>query len=116
MKNRTDRVAAEIQKELSAIIRNEFKDPRVSGLCSIVRVEVTNDFSHAKIFVSTYDGDAKKTVEALKNGSGYMRKLLGQRLELRTIPQLHFVNDDSIEYSVHISKLIDSVNKDKADE
>lgn len=116
MKNRADRVAAEIQKELSAIIRSDFKDPRVSGICSIVRVEVTNDFSHAKVYVSSYDADPEKTVEALKNGSGYMRKLLGQRLDLRTIPQLHFVNDDSIEYSVHISQLIDSVNKDKSDE
>ncbi len=94
-------------RELCAIIRT-VKDPRVSDLISIVRVEVTNDLSYAKCFVSAFEGHDKtiESVKGLKSASGYMRRELGKALDLRHVPELRFIADDSIEHSAHINRLL----------
>lgn len=106
---RSRRIAEQIQRELSEIIRLELKDPRVTGMITITDVEVTRDQSHAKIFF-TILGDAAKvdeTTEGLKRASGFLRSELAHRLLLRTVPQLEFKYDASVERGVKLSRLID---------
>jgi ribosome-binding factor A len=107
-----DRISSDFKREMSAIIR-ELKDPRVSGLMlSVVRAEVTNDLSYAKIYVCAMEGidAAKRAVEGLKSAQGYIRRELGSRLSIRKIPELRFIADDSIEYSSKIAHMIDEMN------
>ena len=104
--NRIGRINEEIQRELAELIRN-LKDPRVQGVfLSIVRVEVTNDFSYCKVYISAMEGleRAKEAVRGLDSAAGYMRTELGHRLSLRHVPKLLFTATDSIEYSAEISR------------
>ena len=101
------------------ILRN-MKDPRISGgMLSIVRIELTNDISHCKVYVSSLEGmeKAKEAVKVLAKASGFIRHELTTRLEIRKVPELHFIPDDSIEYSAEIQKiLLDIEKKDKTEE
>ena len=106
--NRIGRINDEIQKELSALLR-ELKDPRTQNmLLSIVRVEVTNDLSYCTVYVSAMEGldRAKTAVQGLKSASGFLRRELGRRLQLRHVPELIFKATDSIEYSANISRIL----------
>lgn len=105
------RTSEDIRRELMDIIRN-MKDPRVSGsMLSVVRIEVTNDLSHCKVYISALDGieKAKEAVKALTKAEGFVHRELCQRLEIRKVPQLHFIADDSIEYSAGIQKLLNDI-------
>ena len=111
------RTSEDILRELTAILRT-VKDPRVNGpqgagMLSIVRVEVTNDMSYATVYISSMDGleAAKEAVKGLKSAAGYMRRELGQALHLRHVPELRFVADSSIEYSVNIYKKLEELEK-----
>jgi ribosome-binding factor A len=112
---RSRRIAEQIQRELAGIIRLELKDPRV-GMVTLTDVEVSQDHAHAKIFF-TLMGDAEKieeTAEGLLNAAGYLRSELAHRLKLRTVPQLHFVYDNSVARGMHLTQLIDqAVASDK---
>lgn len=110
--NRIIKINEEIKHELSAIIREGLKDPRVDTLVSIIHVDTTPDLKHCKINVSTLGDEHKQqeTIEGLKNSSGFIRRELAHRINLRNTPELHFVIDHSIEYGVKMSKLIDEVN------
>jgi ribosome-binding factor A len=102
---RSRRIAEQIQRELSDVIRLELKDPRV-GMVTITDVEVSQDYSHAKIFF-TLLGDAGKIAETttgLERAAGFLRSELAHRLKLRIVPQLQFKYDVSVE---HLSRLID---------
>ena len=114
----TQRLGAEFKKVLSEVIRDCVKDPRLSGLCSVTNVEITKDLKHAKVFISVYDDAAGKedSIAVLNAASGVIAHEMNCRIKMRRIPQLHFVLDDSIEYSVHISKVIDDINKGRRDE
>ena len=103
------RVTSDIQKELASLIR-DLKDPRISQLLSIVKVDVSGDLSYAKIYVSAIEGTEKtvESVKGLKSAAGYLRRELGARLTIRKTPELRFVEDDSIAQSAKISKIIDS--------
>lgn len=111
--NRMVRINDEIKKELSEIIRSELKDPRTSVMTSVLKVDTTNDLKHCKVFISVLGDDKQKNdvLEGLANASGFIRKTVAQRVNLRCTPQFKFVLDDSLEYSIHISKLISEVNK-----
>lgn len=113
--HRSERVAEEIKKELSMIIRDDVKDPRISDMLSIVKVDVSRDLSYAKIYVSVLGSDEEKeeTIEGLESASGFIRKELASILQLRHVPELTFVLDSSIEYSIHISKKIDELHNKK---
>lgn len=109
------RINMEVQRELSEIIRTEIKDPRVSkALITVVMVEVTPDLKYCKAYVSVLGGEetAKAALEGLKSAVGYIRRALASRINLRNTPELKFILDQSIEYGVNMSKLIDEVTKD----
>lgn len=112
---RTRRVGEQIQRELAALIRDAVKDPRV-GMVTVSAVEVTRDLAHAKVFISVL-GDAETrdaSLAALNKAAGFLRHELGQRMLTRTVPQLRFVYDESIERGSRLSALIDqAVASDK---
>lgn len=108
------RINGEVQKELGNIIRGEIKDPRISPLTSVVAVEVAPDLKHCKVYISVLgDEEAQKdTVKGLKSAEGFIRTKLAKAINLRNTPELTFVLDQSIEYGVNMSRLIDEVNRD----
>jgi ribosome-binding factor A len=114
--SRSRRIAEQIQRELAGLVRLELKDPRV-GMITLTDVEVTQDYEHAKVFFTSL-GDAAQAaaaVKGLQHAAGFLRSQLAHRLLLRTIPQLHFVYDTSVERGVHLSHLIDeAVAADKS--
>ncbi|HIG36450.1 MAG TPA: 30S ribosome-binding factor RbfA [Oceanospirillaceae bacterium] len=109
--SRTQRVADQIQRELAALIQREVKDPRV-GMATVSAVEVSRDLSHAKVFVTIFNGgedqdEIRESVKALNNASGFLRSKLGQRMKLRIVPTLRFHFDDSLSRGNYLSNLID---------
>lgn len=115
MKNNTRmiRINDEIKRELSEIIRTELKDPRMSVMTSVLKVETTNDLKYCKVYISVLGDEHQKeeVIKGLKNASGFIRKQVAMRINLRNTPEFKFELDDSLEYSIRISKLIDEVNK-----
>ncbi len=111
------RVTSDIKIALADILR-EVKDPRVSKLLSIVKLDVSGDMSYAKVYVSAIEGREKteESVKALKNAAGYIRRELGMKLKLRKVPELRFVADDSIEISANISRIVNSFDKKEEEE
>lgn len=104
--NRINRINDEIQRELAAQLRN-LKDPRVSGMVSITRVDTTNDLRYARVYVSVLDkGQEKDVLKGLKSASGFLRRELGHVLQLRYTPELQFIGDDSIQHGAHILELL----------
>ena len=106
---RTRRIAEQIQRELADLIRLELKDPRVPQLLTVTDVEVSADQSHAKVFF-TLLGDERQiadTTEGLTRAAGFLRTQLARRMKLRTIPQLEFKYDASVERGIKLSRLID---------
>lgn len=108
------RVNMEVQRELSEIIRLGIKDPRIHPMTSVVAVEVTPDLKHCKAYISVLGDEeaGKATLQGLKSAEGYVRRELARRINLRNTPELKFILDQSIEYGVTMSKLIDEVTKD----
>lgn len=106
------RVNNEVQRELSMIIRGDIKDPRISPMTSVVSVEVAPDLKTCKAYISVLgDEDAREsTLEGLNSAGGFIRKELARRINLRNTPEIKFIIDQSIEYGVRMSKLIDDVN------
>lgn len=106
------RINSEVQREMSQIIRDEIKDPRVHPMTSVMAVEVTPDLKFAKIFVSVLgsEEEKEKTMEGLKKSASFARGQLARRMNLRNTPELTFILDNSIEYGVTMSKRIDEVN------
>ncbi len=105
---RAQRVAEQIQQELADLLRTEVKDPRV-GMVTITRVDVSADMSHAKVHFTHLAGreHGPEAVKALSRTAGFLRSRLSHRLDLYTVPQLHFLYDDSIESGMRLSRLID---------
>jgi len=106
--SRTLRVAEQIQRELADLLRLEVKDPRI-GMVTLTDVEVTADYGHAKVFF-TLLGNAEQVAAAaagLNHAAGFLRHELGQRVKLRSVPQLHFTYDESVERGIRLSQLID---------
>ena len=112
------RINMEVQRELSEIIRSGIKDPRIHPMTSVVAVEVTPDLKYCKAYISVLGDEeaAKATVEGLRSASSYVRRELARRVNLRNTPEIKFNLDQSIEYGVNMSKLIDEVTKDLHDE
>jgi ribosome-binding factor A len=117
---RSRRIAEQIQRELSEIIRLELKDPRV-GMITLTDVEVTPDHEHAKIFFTRLAGlgaaaeDNKAVTKALQHAGGFLRSELAHRMRLRIVPQLQFEYDESVERGVRLSNLIDEAVGNKPD-
>jgi len=107
------RINGEVQKELSNIIRGEIKDPRINPMTSVVAVEVAPDLKSCKAYISVLgDTDSQKsTLEGLRSAEGYIRSKLARTINLRNTPVIKFILDQSIEYGVNMSKLIDDVTR-----
>lgn len=113
------RVNEEVLRELSNIIRGKIKDPRINSLTSVVSVEVAPDLKQCKAFISVLGDEEsqKSTLEGLRSAEGFIRKELARTINLRNTPEIKFFIDQSIEYGVNMSHLIDEINKDiKEDE
>ncbi|GGF97120.1 30S ribosome-binding factor RbfA [Paenibacillus aceti] len=110
-KNRTGRVGEEIKKELSVLIQRELKDPRI-GFVTVTGVEVTNDLSQAKVYLSVFGDEEKKkdTLKGLEKATGFLRTEIGKRIRLRHTPELIFKIDESIAYGSRIEKLLDEIS------
>ena len=107
---RSDRVAEQVRRDLADLIRTELKDPRV-GMISLTDVELTPDYAHAKVFYATLNSDHLEEIEiGLKRAAGFLRRQLGKRIHIHTLPELHFVYDSSIEHGANLSLLIDQAN------
>ena len=107
------RINGEVLKELSNIIRSEIKDPRINPMTSVVSVEVAPDLKTCKAYISVL-GDEKSqqdTIAGLKSAEGYIRRELARTVNLRNTPEIKFILDQSIEYGIKMSKLIDEVTK-----
>jgi ribosome-binding factor A len=109
--NKNMRINGEVQRELSNIIRNEIKDPRIHLMTSVTDVEVAPDLKTAKVYISVLGTDEEKTetMKGLKSAEGYIRTKLARSINLRNTPELKFILDESIEYGMNMSKLIDEV-------
>ncbi len=104
---RSHRVADFIQRELSGLIRNEVKDPRLSPMMTISSVEVSRDLAVAKIYYSVFDTEERDdTQQALDSSAGFLRQKLARQMKTRSVPQLRFYYDDSAERGAHMSALI----------
>ena len=112
------RINMEVQRELSELIRSGIKDPRIHPMTSVVAVEVTPDLKYCKAYVSVLGDEeaGKATIEGLKSAEGFVRRELARRVNLRNTPEIKFILDQSIEYGVNMSHLIDQVTKDLHEE
>jgi len=106
------RMAEDMKREISAIIR-ELKDPRIAGgMLTIVRCDVANDMSHCKVYVSSFEGieRAKEAVKGFESASGYIKRELSNALHLKRCPDLKFIADNSIEHSAEINKILREIS------
>lgn len=107
---RTRRVAEQLQRELAETIREAVRDPRV-GSVTVSGVDVTRDFAHAKVYMTVLGEDAETSqaaAEILNGAAGFLRRELGRRVRLRTVPALKFIHDPSFDRGARLSSLIDS--------
>ncbi len=109
--DRIDRISEEVRREMSDIIQNEIKDPRLPDIVSVTSVRVTKDLKRAKVFISVLGTveEKQEAIKALQHAAGFIRREIGHRVRIRTTPELHFELDDSIEQGIHISRLIQDV-------
>ena len=106
--NRSERVAGSLRRELAKLLQQELKDPEV-GFISLSDVEVSRDLAHAKVFVTVFESDkAVTSLKALKRAAGFLRSWLGQEMRIRSVPELHFHHDDSVEAGKHMDSLIEA--------
>ena len=113
--SRSQRVVEQIHRELAEMIRLEVKDPRV-GFITISGVEITPDYAHAKVFFTSMTGEAEvpEILQGLRRAGGFLRRELGRRMRIHTIPELRFHYDRSVEEGARLSRLIDDVVRDDA--
>ena len=111
------RMNGEVQRELAQIIRGGIKDPRIAPMTSVVAVEVAPDLKTCKAYISVLGDDTARdeTLQGLKSAEGFIKSRLAKTINLRNTPEITFVMDQSIEYGVNMSKLIDEVNKNLSD-
>jgi ribosome-binding factor A len=107
---RIERVVAQLEKELSYIVSQEIKDPRL-GLITITHLVLTPDLKEATVFFSSL-GEKQQALETLQRAKGFIRASLARRIRIRHIPLLDFRIDDSLEYSQHINNLLNEISKD----
>jgi len=106
--NRADRLSGEIMKTVASIINDELRDPRLGGMISITRAQVSKDLKHVTLHVSIFgkEKEKKDAMTALKNASGFIRGKLGEHMRIRVLPEVRFTLDDSIEHGIKIARLL----------
>ena len=113
MFSRGERIRKALMKEVSDIVQRHVKDPRISGIISVTDVELSNDYGHARVYVSVYGSDEQKeqTMLALQDSTSFVRKEVGRRIRLRHTPEIEFRPDDSLERGSRITDLIDKISR-----
>jgi len=114
--SRSQRVSEQIHRELAELIRLEVKDPRV-GFITLTDVEVSADYAHAKIYFTSMNGKEglDEILVGLRRASGFLRRELGRRIRIHTLPELHWHYDPSVERGATLSALIDrTIEEDRA--
>ncbi|MFH1479066.1 MAG: 30S ribosome-binding factor RbfA [Candidatus Omnitrophota bacterium] len=114
---RSERVQVQLKREISKILHDDLKDPRI-GFITITRIDLTGDLRFAKVYFSALgnDIDIGSCTEGIESASGYIRKLIGERLNLKYVPELSFIYDRSIEYSINLEKTFERLkNEHKED-
>lgn len=112
MSVKIDRIASNFVKEISYILANEIKDNDIRFV-TVTDCKVTNDLSFAKVYVTVLDLEKKEeTIKALNNASGFIRKTLADRVDIRHIPELNFVYDESIDYGKKIENIIEQIHEE----
>lgn len=104
---RSDRIAGQMLRKLSTLIQQEVKDPRLPSFLTISSVKVSSDLSLAKVYFTVYGADVQETADILNTAASYLRTALARTMTIRTVPALHFIYDESIEYGRKLTKLID---------
>ncbi len=112
---RSDRLGLEIQRALAEIIRNDLHDPRIGTMCSIIKTELSNDLQYCKVFITVYGSaeEKKNTFEGLEKAKGFIKRQLSGYIQVRKMPELTFVPDDSIEYSIHIGEILNRIKEEE---
>lgn len=114
--SRTSRIGEVIMRELAQMIQQEVSDPRV-GMVTVSHVDVTSDLKYAKVYVTRLNGvesdqDVDECIAGLTNAAGFLKRGIAKRVEIRTIPELRFYYDKSLEHGFHMDELIAKANKD----
>ncbi len=116
---RSDRLKGELQKEIYEIISKKLKNPNITEMFSVTRVDVAGDLSHAKVYISVYSADParkKRTFDEISASAKTVRYELARVMQSRTVPELHFIADDSMEYGAKIDSLLKSVKSGEEEE
>ena len=114
--NRQDRLNSELQKEIYEIISRRLKNPLITEMFSVLQVDCAKDLSFAKVYISVFSTDKEKSLRsfsAIKDDAKKIRYELSKSMVLRTVPELSFILDDSMEYSAHMDKIFKSIKKDE---
>lgn len=112
MSVKIDRLNNMFVEEISKIIHNDVKDKNISFV-TITDVRITNDLSFAKVYITTLDNNREKVLDALNRASGFIRTKLSDSIQIRKMPEIHFVYDESIEYGKKIEDIIERINNEK---
>jgi ribosome-binding factor A len=114
MSQRTQRLDSQIQQELMDLLQREMKDPRL-GFATITRVETARDLGHARVWVSVYgsDEEQERSIDALRDATPWLRRRLGERLQIRHVPQLSMRRDDSIESGDRVLRILRDLETDR---
>ncbi len=118
MSRRTERINNLIRQEISELLQREMRDPRLAGLVTITRVTTSPDLHHAKVYVSVI-GTKKnelEVIQALTSASGFLRKELGRRVRIKTVPELAFAYDEVVAQASHVLQLIEEVSTETGEE
>jgi len=113
--SRVDRLSQQMKKEMAVILQREIKDPRLHTMITVSDVEVSRDLSHAKVFVTFFGMDDSKVEDNLKilnEASGFIRSLIGKRIQTRIVPHIRFAFDQSLNEGIRMANLVDTVRKD----
>lgn len=114
--NRIEKINTELQRSISVIIDNKLKDSRITGLITVLRVDASADLKHAKVFLSILTNTPEKTAkcfEAINSAAGFIRSEASRNFNAHTMPQLHFVLDDSLEHSLKINAILETLKKEE---
>jgi ribosome-binding factor A len=117
-KYRSDRINEEMRKEISSIIQNDVRDPRITAMISVTKVDVTKDLMYAKVYVSLFGKEESRTetFTALKSSIGFIRREVGHRIQLRHTPQLILELDNTIEQGMHINDILQKIKESSSND
>lgn len=114
--SRVDKINAELQREIYDVLKNEVDDPRITEMFSVMSVDCDREIRHAKVFISVFSADEKKKADTLAGiaaSAAFVRRVLSRRMQMRTVPELHFATDNSLDHADKINKILSEINKEE---